>query len=120
MSDYTWRLADIVAKPSPPRFKMSAAMYEPPLGNARGLRNQPHLFGLFGVKDFLGGDPVSDVWIFTQIANTNEAEDRNRGEVANSSQRWLMERTGTTWPFSHRPRQPAETVGPGITGVVVS
>ena len=42
------------------------------------------------------------------------------GEVANSSQRWLMERTGTTWPFSHRPRQPAETVGPGITGVVVS
>ena len=53
MSDYTWRLADIVAKPSPPRFKMSAAMYEPPLGNARGLRNQPHLFGLFGVKDFL-------------------------------------------------------------------
>ena len=43
MSDYTWRLADIVAKPSPPRFKMSAAMYEPPLGNARGLENMRQL-----------------------------------------------------------------------------
>ena len=116
MTDFTWRLADIVAKPSPPRFKMSAAMYEPLPGNARGLRNQPHLFGHFGVKDFLGGDPVSDVWLFTQIANTNEAEDLSRG-VANSIEGWLMERTGTTWPYSHRPNQPAETVGPPITGV---
>ena len=81
MADFTWRLADIVAKPSPPRFKMSAAMYEPLPGNARGLRNQPHLFGHFGVKDFLGGQ---NQLLFTYGATSAGKTFTMQGEHGNS------------------------------------
>ena len=66
-------------KLTPSRFKTSIAVWEPKMANSRNLLPQPHFFTFFGVRDFLGGKTVNDIWVFTQVKNTNEKEARNRG-----------------------------------------
>ena len=124
--DFVWRLADTSTRPTPARFKSSIAVWEPKKGNKRFLLPQPHIFMLFGVRDFLGGDTVSDVWVFTQVKNTNELEARNKGRFyapdptelrpqANVSG-WQMEVSGTAWYDNTKPEEPVQVVGPCVTG----
>ena len=97
---------------------------------------------LFGVRDFLSGEAVDDVWVFTQTKNTNELEARNKGRFvapdwpgpangagqgigslyfrgvkpAPNESGWRMEVTGTAWSDNTKPEEPVQVVGPCITG----
>ncbi len=125
---------DTPTKPIPARFKSVYAMYEPPESNPRNLLKQPHLYQLFGVQDFLGGDPVegdSAVFIFTQTQNGNEDEITNQGRLLNAAgepmpedapagdtYKWVMDSSGTN--YRERETEPREfnvqAVGPAVTG----
>jgi hypothetical protein len=113
-----WMKFDISTKPTPGRFKSAVAMYNPPPDHRRNLlKRQPHIFQVFGVKDFLGGEPTGglDIWVLTQSENSNEEELRNKGAVDNKKE-WKLGRSGTAW-FEHTiPHRQVEVVGPCITG----
>jgi len=98
-------------------------VWQPKASNTRYLLAQPHLFMLFGVQDFLGGDTVNDVWVFTQVRNTNEDEARHKGKFRPPAAAgggyetgWYMEQTGTAWSDNTKPEEPVQIVGPCITG----
>ena len=135
--DFAWRLADTSTKLTPSRFKTSIAVWEPKMANSRNLLPQPHFFTFFGVRDFLGGETVNDIWVFTQVKNTNKKEARNRGSFTsplamrgepyqgesrmdsiadNYAPGWKMEVTGTAWWDNTKPDEPVQVVGPCITG----
>jgi len=125
---------DTPTKPIPARFKSVYAMYEPPESNSRNLLKQPHLYQLFGVQDFLGGDPLegdSGVFIFTQTQNGNKdeidhqgrlldaaGEPKPEGTAAGDAYRWVMDSSGTN--YRERETAPREfnvqVVGPAVTG----
>ena len=102
----------------PNRFKSAIAMYNPPVNHPRKLiAHQPHIFQIFGVKEFLGGGPCGglDIWVLTQMENTNQAETASGGRVADG-QEWQMEKSGTAWNEHHVPRKILQVVGPCVTG----
>ena len=119
--DFAWRLADTSTKLNPSRFKSSIAVWEPKKANSRNLLSQPHFFTFFGVRDFLGGEAVNDIWVFTQVKNTNAKEAENKGSfksplAAHLPSGWKMEITGTAWSDNTKPDAPVQVVGPCITG----
>ena len=108
-------------KLNPSRFKSSIAVWEPKKANSRNLLSQPHFFTFFGVRDFLGGEAVNDIWVFTQVKNTNAKEAENKGSfksplAAHLPSGWKMEITGTAWSDNTKPDAPVQVVGPCITG----
>ena len=100
MEDQAWVRFDTPTKPIPARFKSAFAIYEPPSGekSSRNLLAQPHLFQVLGVRDFLGGDTVTDVWVLTQTDNTNPSEIELHGEAPKDGEEaWQMDKSGTSY-----------------------
>ena len=118
MEDHAWVKIDSPTKPIPGRFKSAWAMYEPHAnvagGQPRNLLMQPHLFQFLGVRDFLGGDCVADIWVLTQTDNTNPTEIDAKGVDAKGT--WKMGTTGTMWDDTTQPKKAVEVVGPCVTG----
>lgn len=119
MEDYAWVKVDTPTKPNPPRFKSAFAMYEPLENNKRLLLAQPHLIQVLGVRDFLGGNAVTDVWVLTQTDNTNPSEIANKG--SHEGGEWHMDKSGTmyaTTPHPHAHAQPSHACNGGAGGTI--